>query len=69
MNRQPDTSHVHVAIIGSGFGGIGTAVQLKCQGIHDFVIFERAGDVGGVWRDNHYPGAACDVASHLYSFS
>lgn len=58
-----------VIIIGSGFGGLGTAVQLKRQGIHDFVILERAHDVGGVWRDNSYPGCAVDVESHLYSFS
>ena len=66
---MPVSSHVRVAIIGSGFGGIGTAIRLKQSGIADFVIFERASDVGGVWRDNSYPGAACDVPSHLYSFS
>ena len=60
---------VRIAIIGSGFGGIGTAIRLKQQGIDDFVIFERADDVGGVWRDNTYPGCACDVQSHLYSLS
>jgi cation diffusion facilitator CzcD-associated flavoprotein CzcO len=58
-----------VAIIGTGFGGIGTAVQLKRSGVEDLVLFERSTDVGGVWRDNTYPGAACDVPSHLYSFS
>jgi len=58
-----------IAIIGAGFGGIGTAVQLKRAGIHSFTIFERARDVGGTWRDNTYPGAACDVPSHVYSFS
>lgn len=58
-----------VAIIGSGFGGLGTAIRLKQEGIEDFIIFERAGDVGGTWRDNTYPGCACDVESHLYSFS
>jgi len=62
-------SHVDVAIIGSGFGGLGTAIRLKQEGIDDFVILERAHDVGGVWRDNTYPGCACDVQSHLYSFS
>lgn len=62
-------SHVHVAIVGSGFGGLGTAIRLKQEGIHDFAIFERADDVGGTWRDNTYPGCACDVPSHLYSFS
>lgn len=62
-------SDVRVAIIGSGFGGLGTAIRLKQQGMHDFVVLERAGDVGGTWRDNTYPGCACDVQSHLYSFS
>lgn len=56
-------------IIGGGFAGIGMAIQLKDQGIHDFVVLEREDDVGGVWRDNVYPGCACDVPSHLYSFS
>ncbi len=56
-------------IIGAGFAGIGMAVALQRAGIHDFVIVERSHDVGGVWRDNRYPGAACDVPSHLYSFS
>jgi cation diffusion facilitator CzcD-associated flavoprotein CzcO len=61
--------HVHVAIIGSGFSGLGTAVRLKQDGMNDFVILERATEVGGTWRDNTYPGCACDVPSHLYSFS
>lgn len=61
--------HTRIAIIGSGFGGLGTAIQLKERGIEDFVIFERDSDVGGTWRDNSYPGCACDVQSHLYSFS
>ena len=61
--------HVHVAIAGSGFGGLGMAIRLKQEGLEDFVVFERAQDVGGVWRDNSYPGCACDVQSHLYSFS
>ncbi|MFT4571602.1 MAG: cation diffusion facilitator CzcD-associated flavoprotein CzcO [Hyphomicrobiaceae bacterium] len=58
-----------IAIIGSGFGGIGMAIALKKAGIDDFVIFERANEIGGTWRDNTYPGAACDVPSHVYSFS
>ncbi|MCF8590121.1 flavin-containing monooxygenase [Gordonia liuliyuniae] len=58
-----------IAIIGTGFGGIGMAAQLTQAGYDDFVIFEKADDVGGVWRDNEYPGAECDVPSHLYSFS
>ncbi|MFF3747573.1 flavin-containing monooxygenase [Streptomyces kronopolitis] len=61
--------HVRVAVIGSGFGGLGAAVRLRRQGITDFVVLERAGSVGGTWRDNDYPGCACDVPSHLYSFS
>ena len=58
-----------VAIVGTGFSGLGAAIRLKQDGIEDFVVFERADDVGGTWRDNTYPGIACDVPSHLYSFS
>ncbi len=65
----PAAPHVRIAIIGSGFGGIGLGVRLRQAGQTDFVILERAGDVGGTWRDNTYPGCACDVPSHLYSFS
>ncbi len=61
--------HVHIAIVGTGFGGLGAAVRLLQEGFDDLVLFERADDVGGVWRDNRYPGAACDVQSHLYAFS
>jgi len=69
-DRRTDAVTPHAAIIiGSGFAGIGMAVAFKQAGLHDFVILERAQDVGGVWRDNSYPGAACDVPSHLYSFS
>ncbi|GAA1955753.1 NAD(P)/FAD-dependent oxidoreductase [Amycolatopsis minnesotensis] len=56
-------------IVGSGFGGIGAAIELKRAGFDDFVILERAAEVGGVWRENTYPGAACDIPSPLYSFS
>jgi cation diffusion facilitator CzcD-associated flavoprotein CzcO len=62
-------SDVRVAIVGSGFAGLGMAIQLKEQGEEDFVVLERAGEIGGTWRDNSYPGCACDVPSHLYSFS
>jgi len=62
-------SRTGVAIVGSGFSGIGLGVRLRAAGITDFVILERAGDLGGTWRDNSYPGCACDVPSHLYSFS
>jgi cation diffusion facilitator CzcD-associated flavoprotein CzcO len=58
-----------VAIVGAGFGGLAMAIALKQEGIHDFVVLERADDLGGTWRDNSYPGCACDVPSHLYSFS
>ena len=58
-----------MAIIGTGFGGLGAAYYLKQAGIQSLTIFEKAQDVGGVWRENTYPGAACDVPSHLYSFS
>ncbi|HEX2204695.1 MAG TPA: NAD(P)/FAD-dependent oxidoreductase [Longimicrobium sp.] len=61
--------HTRVAIIGSGFGGLGLALRLKRAGEDDFVVLERARDVGGTWRDNTYPGCTCDVPSHLYSFS
>lgn len=56
-------------IIGTGFGGLGMAIALRKAGLDDFVLLEKQHDVGGVWRDNSYPGAACDVPSHLYSFS
>lgn len=58
-----------VAIIGSGFSGLGTAIRLKQEGRDDFVVLERGDDVGGTWHFNTYPGCACDVPSHLYSFS
>ena len=61
--------HVRVAIIGTGFGGLGAAIALRRAGRTDFVILERAESVGGTWRDNTYPGCACDVPSHLYSYS
>jgi cation diffusion facilitator CzcD-associated flavoprotein CzcO len=60
---------VKIAVIGSGFAGLGMAIQLKRRGEEDFVVLERADEVGGTWRDNHYPAAACDVQSNLYSFS
>jgi len=58
-----------VVIIGAGFGGIGLAIKLKTSGFSDFVILEKSASIGGVWNYNRYPGAACDVPSHLYSFS
>jgi cation diffusion facilitator CzcD-associated flavoprotein CzcO len=60
---------VNIAIIGSGFAGLGMAIQLKKAGHDDFVVLEKDDDLGGTWRDNRYPGCACDVPSHMYSFS
>ena len=61
--------HVRIAIVGTGFAGLGLAIALKQAGIEDFVLIERADDVGGTWQANTYPGCQCDVPSHLYSFS
>lgn len=66
-NQHPDV--LDALIVGSGFGGIGMAIMLLREGITHFLIIERAAAIGGTWRDNDYPGAACDVPSHLYSFS
>lgn len=67
--RDDPVPHVRVAVIGSGFSGLGAGARLLKYGVDDFVILERGDDVGGTWRDNTYPGAACDVPSNLYSFS
>jgi len=67
---SPAHGHIHdVIVIGTGFSGIGAAIRLQQEGVKDVVILERAGALGGTWRDNTYPGCACDVPSHLYSFS
>jgi cation diffusion facilitator CzcD-associated flavoprotein CzcO len=58
-----------VAVVGAGFAGVGAAVMLARAGYHDVTVFERGERVGGVWHHNTYPGAACDVPSHLYEFS
>jgi cation diffusion facilitator CzcD-associated flavoprotein CzcO len=60
--------HVGTVIVGSGFAGLCAAIKLAEAG-YDYLILERGDDVGGTWRDNSYPGCACDVPSHLYSFS
>jgi cation diffusion facilitator CzcD-associated flavoprotein CzcO len=65
---QKPPVHTRAVIIGTGFSGLGMAIALQQKGV-DFVILEKAGDVGGTWRDNSYPGCACDIPSHLYSFS
>ncbi|MGH3978078.1 MAG: flavin-containing monooxygenase [Pseudonocardiaceae bacterium] len=69
MTDPHAAGHVRVAVVGAGFAGLGMAIRLVQQGIDDFVVLERAGGVGGTWRDNTYPGSACDVPSNLYSFS
>jgi cation diffusion facilitator CzcD-associated flavoprotein CzcO len=73
MNAQakpgPASHRVKVAIVGGGFGGLCMAIKLREAGIDDFVVLEKAGEVGGTWRENTYPGCACDVQSHLYSYS
>ncbi|MFC4128686.1 flavin-containing monooxygenase [Nocardia rhizosphaerae] len=61
--------HVRVAILGAGFAGLGVAIRLRQAGVTDLVVFERAAEIGGTWRDNTYPGAGCDVPSQLYSYS
>jgi cation diffusion facilitator CzcD-associated flavoprotein CzcO len=62
-------ARLRIAIVGAGFGGIGLAVLLRRAGFDTITLFERGAAVGGTWRDNTYPGAACDVQSHLYSYS
>ena len=65
MSNPPLTA----IIIGAGFSGICSAIKLREAGIKDFIIAEQTGGISGTWHDNTYPGAACDVPSHLYSFS
>lgn len=62
--RRPD-----VAVIGGGISGIGAAIEIERRGLGTPLILERAGELGGTWRDNTYPGCACDIPSHLYSYS
>jgi cation diffusion facilitator CzcD-associated flavoprotein CzcO len=72
MMKREDTvmqQPLSAVIVGSGFGGIGMAIKLRQAGITDFVMLEKADRIGGTWRDNTYPGAACDVPSPLYSYS
>src|SRR5438876_7209766 len=66
--RAPGQSF-SIAVVGGGFGGVGAAVMLRRAGHADVTVFERGDRVGGVWNDNTYPGAACDVPSHLYELS
>ena len=68
-DRMPPPEDLKVLIIGAGFGGLGMAIKLKQAGMDDFLVLEKDADVGGTWWANSYPGCACDVQSHLYSFS
>jgi cation diffusion facilitator CzcD-associated flavoprotein CzcO len=68
-SRQQPPTEVDVAIVGTGFSGIAMAARLKRSGRDDFVVCERAREIGGTWRENTYPGCRCDVPSHVYSFS
>lgn len=63
------TLTTRVVVVGAGFGGLAAAIRLGRAGFHDVVVLEAADEVGGTWRDNTYPGCACDIPSHLYSFS
>ncbi len=69
MSHQDHPDTHHAIIIGAGFSGICMGIKLKEAGIENFVILESADSVGGTWRENDYPGCACDIPSHLYSFS
>jgi cation diffusion facilitator CzcD-associated flavoprotein CzcO len=69
LNHQSNQRDPSILIIGTGFGGLCMAIQLKEAGFSQFTLLEKASEVGGTWRDNTYPGAACDVQSHFYSFS
>lgn len=69
MNNVERIEHHEVVILGAGFGGLGMAARMKIAGIDDFVVLEKRPDLGGVWLDNSYPGAACDTESHLYCYS
>lgn len=66
---EPRPRETGVVVVGTGFAGLGMAIRLQQSGWRDFVVLEQAGDIGGTWRDNTYPGCMCDVPSHLYSFS
>jgi cation diffusion facilitator CzcD-associated flavoprotein CzcO len=66
---MPEHQPYRLVVVGAGFGGIGMAAALKQAGIDDFVVLDRGDDLGGIWRDNTYPGLCCDVPLALYSFS
>ena len=65
----PLPDHVRVLVVGAGFAGLAAAIKMRAADVDDFLVIDKGADVGGTWRDNTYPGAACDVPSQLYSFS
>ncbi|RDI50906.1 DUF4873 domain-containing protein [Nocardia mexicana] len=67
--RRDESADPEIVIVGAGFGGIGTAIELRRAGIEDFVVLEKADEIGGTWRENTYPGCGCDFMSLMYSFS
>ena len=69
LSERYSERHLHVVVVGAGFSGLSVASRLRERGEENFVVLERGESVGGVWRDNTYPGVVCDVPSHLYSLS
>ncbi|MCH9827975.1 MAG: NAD(P)/FAD-dependent oxidoreductase [Gammaproteobacteria bacterium] len=69
QTKSATTAPLDVLVIGTGFSGLCMAIKLKEDGVRNFLVLEKSDEVGGTWRDNTYPGCACDVPSHLYSFS
>ncbi|MCW2846797.1 MAG: NAD(P)/FAD-dependent oxidoreductase [Marmoricola sp.] len=69
ISPAPLPGRVRTLVVGAGFAGLGTAIKLDENGFTDFLVVDKGSSVGGTWRDNTYPGAACDVPSQLYSFS
>src|SRR5271169_4485413 len=69
FQRDAVPRHVDILIVGSGFSGLCLAVRLRQSRQDSFLIIEKGADIGGTWRDNRYPGCACDIPSHLYSLS
>ena len=66
---QLEEIKVDVLIVGGGFSGLCMAIKLREAGMKSFLLLEKSDDIGGTWYDNRYPGCACDMPSHLYSFS
>src|SRR5215510_16015117 len=68
-NGVPSSSTTDVLIVGAGFSGLGMAIKLREAGMESFLVMEKSDDIGGTWWANRYPGCACDIPAHLYSFS